>query len=83
MSFFYYSTGTYVPVTEGGNVVVNGVQASCYGTADHDMAHFAMMPLQWFPKIMKLVFGHYNGSPTYVGIAKDLVKMKSFFEVNI
>ena len=79
----YYSTGKYVPVTEGGNVVVNGVLASCYATANHDIVHFAMMPLQLFPEVIKLVFGNYNGSPTYVGIAKDFAKMIPFFKVNI
>ena len=70
-------------MTEGGNVVVNGVLASCYATANHGMAHFAMMPLQWYPEIIKLVFGNYNGSPTYVGITKDFVKMIPFFKANV
>ena len=72
-------SGAYAPVTEEGNVVVNGILASCYGNAHYDMAHFAMVPQQWFPQIIKLIFGNYNGIVTYVAIAKDLAEMIPFF----
>ena len=33
-----------MPLTEEGNIVVDGVLASCYASFDHDLAHIAMVP---------------------------------------
>ena len=43
-----YILGTYVPLTEEGNIVVDGVLASCYASFDHDLAHITMAPIQLF-----------------------------------
>ena len=64
--------GAYVPLTAEGNIVVDGVLASCHAFVDHDMAHFTMIPMQWYRGIMEWIFGNSNGFPGYVNIANDL-----------
>ena len=59
-------------MTVEGNVIVDGVLASCYVFSDHDLAHFAMTPIRWFPQITKWVFGENNGSPDFVQIAENV-----------
>ena len=54
--------------------MVNGILVSCYASSDHDMAHATMKPILWYPEIMKLIFGVYDGSPIYVTAAKELGK---------
>ena len=65
-----FSSGAFNPLTEGGNIVVSGVLASCYASFNHDLAHFAMIPIQWYPDMMEWIFGVNNGTPEYVNIAK-------------
>ena len=62
--------GIYVPLTVEGNIVVDGVLASCYGSFDHDLAHISMKPVQWFPETMEWIFGLDDISPVYVDIAE-------------
>ena len=64
--------GAYVPMTMEGNIVVDGVLASCYGSYDHDLAHFLMKPFGWLPDAIFSIFGHDNGSPVYVHVAHYL-----------
>ena len=65
-------SGTFVPVTMGGNIVVDGDLASCYASSDHHAAHIGMTPIRWFPEIMNWIFGIDNGSPGYVKFARSL-----------
>ena len=51
-----------------GNIVVDGVLVSCYPSADHDLAHFAMAPMRWSPKIIQWIFGEESGFQGYVRI---------------
>ena len=69
-----YILGVYVPLTMEGNLVVDGIVASCYALCDHDLANFAMKPIQWYPGIMKWIFGVDNGSPIFVATAKEVGK---------
>ena len=39
-----------MPLTMEGNIIVDGVLASCYASFDHDLAHIAMAPMQWIPR---------------------------------
>ena len=55
-----------------GNIVVDGVLASCYGIVDHDMVRIVIKPIQWYPGIIDLVFGDENGVSGYVSLAQDL-----------
>ena len=64
--------GAYVPMTIEGNIVVNGILASCYGSYDHDVVHFIITPFGWFPYITQWIFGDENGSPAYVNMARNL-----------
>ena len=66
--------GAYVPLTTEGNIIVDGVLASCYPSADHDSAHLGMKPLHWFPEIIQWIFGEENGFSAYVRIAEELGK---------
>ena len=51
-----------------GNIVVDGVLASCYPSCHHDMAHIGMTPLSWFPKVTKWIFDEDNGFLVYVKV---------------
>ena len=64
--------GAYVPLTEKGNIVVDGVLASCYASFDHDLAQITMTPIQLFSEISKYIFGKEKASLTYVNITKEL-----------
>ena len=55
-----------------GNIVVDGVVASCYASFDHDLAHIIMTPIQLFPDIIGWIFGDEKESLAYVDIAKEL-----------
>ena len=57
-----------------GNIVVDGVFASCYSTVHHDLAHITMMPIRWFPDIAEWIFGEYNGFPGFAYIAEVIGK---------
>ena len=52
--------GVYVPLTVEGTIVVDGVLASCYPSVDHDVFHFAMTPIRWFPQMIEWLFGEAN-----------------------
>ena len=69
-----YILGVYVPLTSEGNIIVDGILASCYPSTDHDLAHLIMKPLHWFPEIVQWIFGEENGFSTYVRILEELGK---------
>ena len=58
-------------LTTEGNIIVDGVLASCYASTDHDLAYFAMTPIKWFPEIIEWIFGNENGLQGYVKIVKE------------
>ena len=51
---------------------MDGVLASCYASLDHDLAHFIMTPMQWFPEVLEWIFNVDKGFQGYVIIAKEL-----------
>ena len=61
-----------MPIIKEGNIVVDGILASCYADFDHDLAHLTMMPMQWFPEMIDWIFGNGTGFPAYVRIARKL-----------
>ena len=73
--------GAFMPLTMEGNIMVDGILSSCYASFDHDLAHFAMIPMQWFPQMIKWIFGEDNGSPIYVNIVKGLGRLGLPFEL--
>ena len=58
-----------------GNIVVDGVLASCYAVVDHDMGHILMTPLRWFPGMMNWIFGTESETQGYVQVFKHLGEM--------
>ena len=77
----YIHLGVYVPVTKEGNIVVDGILAYCYASSDHDMAHFAMAPIQWFPEMIHWIFGKDDGSPAYVNTVKNLGQLAQLLQM--
>ena len=55
-----------------GNIVVDGVLASCYAADDHNMAHFAVAPIAWIPGLIEGIFNVHNESPDYVKLVDDV-----------
>ena len=47
-------------MTMEGNIMVNGVLASCYPSTNHDVGHLGMAPMQWFLTFMEPIFGVDN-----------------------
>ena len=39
--------GVYVPLTDRGTILVDGVLVSCYTNVDHSLAHLAFAPARW------------------------------------
>ena len=59
-----------MPLTSDGNIIVDGVLASCYASFDHDLAHLFMTPMQWFPGTLGWIFGEGIYEPGYVTYAQ-------------
>ena len=72
--------GAYVPLTMEGNIVVDGILASCYPLTDHDGAHLGMAPMRWIPEIINCVFGNDPDLPSYLNIVQELSKWVLPFE---
>ena len=66
--------GAYTPVTMEGNIVVDGVLASCYASLDHDLAHLGMTPLRWFPEIIRGIFGEHKEFSAFAKMAEKMGK---------
>ena len=64
-----------------GNIVVDGVLASCYPSTYHDMAHIGMAPVQWFPEMIEWIFGDDNGLFAYANILEYVGRLILPYEV--
>ena len=53
-----------------GNIMVDGVMASCYASIGHDLGHIGITPIRWFPEKMEMIFG--NDNQCYVDITTDV-----------
>ena len=69
-----YFLGAYTPLTREGNIIVDGILASCYASTDHDLGHLVMKPLHWFPEIVEWIFGNKNKISAYAEIMTELGK---------
>ena len=60
-------------MTTEGTIIVDGVLASCSASIDHDIFHFAMAPIRWFPEMAEFLFGLdlHDGMPVYVKTAEQ------------
>ena len=74
-TFIFLCLGAHVPLTTEGNIIVNGVLASCYASVNHDLADLGMAPIHWYPKIVQWVFGKDGGLSGFVKITKELSKL--------
>ena len=63
-----------MPLTTEGNIMVDGILASCYPSADHDVAHFGMTPMLQFPEITQWIFGVENGFQGFVHIGDEVAR---------
>ena len=54
-----------------GTIMVDGVLASCYASVDHDLGHFAMTCIRWFPEIIGWIFGQGNGYQGYANTFEE------------
>nr|APD15680.1 lophotrochozoan hedgehog-related [Acanthochitona crinita] len=63
--------GVYVPLTETGTLVVDGILASCYSSINHHVAHAFLTPVRWFPSLFHIPSDDH-GMPTYVFFLKWL-----------
>ena len=52
--------------------MVDGVFASCYASADHDVSDVVITPIQWLPWITECVFGDDNGLQAYVSLLEHV-----------
>ena len=57
-----------------GKIMVDEVLASCYASVGHEWAHISMMPIQWFPEIVRWIFGGDDGFSTFAKTTKELGK---------
>ena len=58
-------------MTFEGNIMVDGILASCYASSDHDLGNILMAPIHWFPDIVEVMFGDDKGSSAYANILTD------------
>ena len=54
--------------------MVDGVLASCYAVADHNIVHFGMAPLRWFPGMMNWMFGTKSEIHSFVEMGLHLIE---------
>ena len=68
-----------------GNIILDCVLVSCYGSTNHDLANFVMKPKLWFPDIIDWIFGIDDAAPIYVTTLKELKKwlFSNDIELNI
>ena len=52
--------------------MVDGVLASCYAFTDHDLAHFGMLPLRIYPKLVEWIFGKDHTSQGFMNIVEKM-----------
>ena len=73
MCIYHYLIGSHVPLTREGNIIVDGILASCYpSSVDYHLAHLSMGPMRWFPNIMQMIFGEDDRIPAFFRINEEL-----------
>ena len=71
-NIFYSVPGAYIPLTMEGNIIVDGILASCYASYYHDLVHIVTAPVQWFPGAIQWIIGDDNDFIVYANIFNDL-----------
>ena len=52
--------------------MVDHVLASCYPSADHELSHLTMTPIQHFSEMTNLIFGEDYGYQVSVSLAEHI-----------
>ena len=55
-----------------GNIIVDGILASCYIASHNDLAHIFMAPIRRIPEAAAWIFGEDSGFSAYVKINEHL-----------
>ena len=55
-----------------GNIIVDGMVASCYASFNNDLAHIIISPMRWFPWPADWIFGEDGGLSVYAKIGKNV-----------
>ena len=58
-----------------GNIVVDGVVASCYASGHHDLGQIVMTPFLWFPWAIDWIFGEEKGFSVYAKTSEELGRL--------
>jgi len=61
--------GAFVPLTEHGTLLVDGVLCSSFANVPHDIAQLLAAPMRWFPSVF---LGEEEGERLFVTAAKHL-----------
>ena len=69
---YFLIVGAFTPLTNEGNIVIDGMLAFCYAFSDHNLAHITVTPMLWFPEMIEWIFGMEKVSQGYVSILADL-----------
>ena len=51
---------------------MDGDLASCYPSVNHDLSHFGMTPMKWFPEVVEWIVGENNGLQSFAIIPKNI-----------
>ena len=69
--------GAYTPLTSEGNIIVDGILASCYADVnDHAVAHLEMILMRKFATVVEWVFGDDIGFSVF---AKTLIHFRDTY----
>ena len=71
----------YVPLMMEGNIVVDGVLASCYALIQHDVFHVVAAPIRWFPEMTNWIFGENNRFAGYTDVLIDLARLLPYGQI--
>ena len=72
--------GAFCPHTSGGNIVVDGIAASCYTTViSHKVAHLLLLPVRMLHWILPTYWFRFMLGYTEDGIPNILNKVRGFF----
>ena len=61
-----------MPLTMEGNIVVDGVLASCHASFNHDLMQIIVTPLRWFPGLMEWIGGDDDGFHVYAKTGMEI-----------
>ena len=61
-----------MPLTEEGNLIVDGVLASYYADFPQFLAHLVMTPMQRYSGVVEWILGDENRFPIFVKIARRI-----------